>query len=1407
MQPAVPEISTCPTCGGLLEKTPDGGLGCMICLLRAGIGSEEEAHDSTHEAFQGDSHFGVYEIDRHEDGSLYELGRGAMGVTYRATDTALQRKVALKIIKTDVAKRSVEARERFMREARAAAALRHENITTIHQFGIREETGQYFYAMELLEGQTLEERVRRAGPLDAPTTIHIAQQITAALAAAEERGLVHRDLKPANLMLVSTGRKKANRKNEKPMVKIIDFGLAKALYNEADPQSLTHDRFVGTPAFASPEQFEHSALDVRSDIYSLGETLWFALTGKTPFKGHSVEEIHRAQRSDALPIEQLRAARVPSRLKSLLESMLALEPASRPGTNELAARLQRCSPEARSARRARVVLAAAVILVLSAFALSVFYPLRTQNAPLKPIPDKSIAVLPFENMSSDPDNAYFADGIQGEILTRLASVADLKVISRTSTLQYQSKPGRLAEIAKQLGVANILEGSVQKVADQVRVNVQLINAQTDSHLWADTYDRKLTDIFGVESEIAKGIAAALQAKLSGREEQVLAAKPTKNLEAYDAYLRGLSFEARASSFELMLEAARFYNQAVQLDPNFALAWARLSRMDALIYFTGLEPTPAARGEAAKSALENAQRLAPDSPDTLLASGYYQFWVLRDYASAKTTFEHVSKMLPSSSEVPMALGLIARREGNWDKSITYFEQALALDPRNQVLLMRAVWPYTELRQFPAALKLYDRVLDLTPSDPDAMAGKASIYQGAGNLQEAAKFLSGINETSSLGASYIKTIQLRLERNYNEAVRLLQARLVRFHYDSPYAKAAEQVQLALMQRVAGDTTGAKVSAEEARNTLEQLSRGQPEAAFIVVSLSQAYAAMGKKDLALSEAQRAIMLGPRAKDPVSGPSWEESLALIQTMFGENSSAISTLTRLLRTPGDSEFYSTPITPALLRLDPIWDPLRGDPAFQQLCEDKLDKSVAVLAFDNLSDDKGNEYFSDGISEELLTVLQKIPGLRVAARTSAFSFKGKKATAQEIGLKLGVDHLVEGSVRKAGDTVRIAARLTNATSGDEIWSENYTRNLKDVFAVQTELAQTIVEQLKGQLTGAANPEAKAAIQAQVQAAEKGGTKNAEAHESYLRGRFFLNRHSEKETDQARVAFERAVELDPKFALAWAGLAQTHVWICNYVAEGQKGFNEHLAAARNAVERALALEPDLPDALLARTILETNFDYNWKGAAETLHKALALAPRDPALLMWAGNLAIARSEATQALDLLRRAVALDPVNAQARVFLAHVLSALGRQEEARTEFARAIELNPSAPNSQGGLGLTYLLEGKFEEAVTAAQKDAADWARLVIVSCARWGQKRVAESDAALAELIATAGETGANQIAAVYGYRNDKDHAFQWLERARRQRDAGLQFLRADTLLSNLHDDPRWDAFLRKIGLADDQLK
>jgi TolB-like protein/Tfp pilus assembly protein PilF len=575
---------------------------------------------------------------------------------------------------------------------------------------------------------------------------------------------------------------------------------------------------------------------------------------------------------------------------------------------------------------------------LVAAGLLVFQLVRPKAPESLPAFARSIAVLPFENLSEEKANAYFAEGIQEEILTRLAKIADLKVISRTSTQQYQSKPGNLSEIAKQLGVAHILEGSVQKAADQVRVNVQLINAQTDSHLWADTYDRKLTDVFGVESEIAKSIAESLQAKLTGREEQALAVKPTTNPAAYDAYLRGLAAEGQSlHSVYAFEKAVGFYEQAVQLDPAFALAWSRLSRSDSDLYASPNDPT-SARRDAAKRALAMAQKLQPNSPETLLALADYQVLVLRDYELAKTTYQLVGKMLPGSSEVPVALARIARRQGRWDEAVAYYEQALELDPRNTDLLVGAASNYADLRKFEAALKLCDRALDILPNDPDVMAFKAAVYQGEGNLEAAAKLLREVNaETPSLVVFATKIIQLRLERNLSEAVRLLQARVAQYQFGSELEKGAFTKDLAFTQLLAGDSAGAKITVEQARNTLEPICKIQPENDFAATCLSQAYAVLGDKNSALSEAERAIALKPNAQYAANSPDLDENLALTRTIVGENSGAISILTRLLEVPywNPSSIYGTSITPALLRLDPTWDPLRTDPAFRKLYEGK----------------------------------------------------------------------------------------------------------------------------------------------------------------------------------------------------------------------------------------------------------------------------------------------------------------------------------------------------------------------------------------------------------------------------------------------------------------------------------------
>ena len=908
---------------------------CVSCLLGEGLEDGDEVSRAVFESVIAEVdvpdkqwRLGDYEI-------LDEIGRGGMGVIYLARQRHPQRIVAVKRV-LDYHADSHETLRRFRREADAAASLDHPNILPIYEVS-ESEDGLPFFSMKFATGGSLQ-KVGPALRAEPRRCVQLMAKVARAVEYAHGHGILHRDLKPGNILLDDRG---------EPLVS--DFGLAKWLSANKDlTKSLTT---FGTPGYTAPEQAEGKAADLTAaaDVYSLGAIFFDLLTGRPPFLGSNALSVIRQAAETPAPKLRALAHSHDRDLETICARCLERDPKARyQSAGDLATDLERwldgrpivarpVLAPARiwrwSRRNPQLIATAAACLLFGAATMWFF---RGELAKLLPVerPEKSIAVLPFENLSRDPDNAYFADGIQEEILTRLASIADLKVISRTSTLRYQSKPRNLSEIGKQLGVANILEGSVQKAADQVRVNVQLVNAQTDSHLWAETYDRKLTDVFGVESEIAKGIAESLQAKLTGREAQALGAKPTNNPEAYDAYLRGRAFEARGPyATPLVEKAIGFYERAVQLDPNFALAWAWLSRADASLYLTGAKTT--AQRDAVKKALENAQKLQPNSPETQLALGYYQYQVLDDYGLAKTTFRLVGKMLPGSSEVPYALGLVARSEGHWDESVAYFEQGLALDPRNTELLKQAAFAYARLRQFPAALKLNGRALDIIPYDPAVMAYKARIYQAQGNLQEAAKLLSEINaQTPAPDAFFAKLTQLRLERNHGEAVRLLQTRLAQFHFDSEEDKGPTQVMLALTQYLGGDSAGAKVTAEQARNTLESLRKSKPNKFAKLLSLS--YAVLGNKDAALNEVERAIMLLPSAKDRRAAPNHEEELALIQTMFGENNRAISTLSRLLQTPYGSGIYGpTPITPALLRLDPLWDPLRADPAFQKLCEEK----------------------------------------------------------------------------------------------------------------------------------------------------------------------------------------------------------------------------------------------------------------------------------------------------------------------------------------------------------------------------------------------------------------------------------------------------------------------------------------
>jgi TolB-like protein/Tfp pilus assembly protein PilF len=585
----------------------------------------------------------------------------------------------------------------------------------------------------------------------------------------------------------------------------------------------------------------------------------------------------------------------------------------------------------RTGRKLDFLIIAILLLVIAVFAYQRFWSGQKTGTTA---PDKSIAVLPFENRSEDKANAYFADGIQDEILTRLSKIADLKVISRTSTQHYKSAPENLREIARQLGVAHIVEGSVQKSGDAVRVNVQLIKAANDSHLWADTFDRKLTDIFSVESEVAKAIAEQLRAKLSGLEEQVIAARPTDNIEAYDAYLRGLAYTLKTATTPAnSLPAQKYLKEAVRLDPRFALGWALLSYVDAVGYRTvTLQPTTALREEA-RQAAETALTLQPNLGEALIAKGYYHYSCLKDYETAVRYFEQARKVMPNSSRIPESLAYVSRRQGKWDQAEAYFKEAERLDPRNVTVLASRAATYVVLRRFDEALRLLDQVLDITPDDMDTLTTKAGIAQAAGDLPRAAALLAPLRPAADHpGALKTQIYQAILERRSAQIIPRLKEIVAKPDPALVFRNAEYRYWLGWAQEVAGDPAAAQDSWKQARSQLEPLLKEQPENNIVIYSLALTDMGLGDKAAAFGLLERAIALTPIEKDALAGPQPIDILARVAARVGEPDRAIAALQKLLSIPYNGTMASgVPLTPALLRLDPMFDPLRNDPRFQKL--------------------------------------------------------------------------------------------------------------------------------------------------------------------------------------------------------------------------------------------------------------------------------------------------------------------------------------------------------------------------------------------------------------------------------------------------------------------------------------------
>ena len=605
-------------------------------------------------------------------------------------------------------------------------------------------------------------------------------------------------------------------------------------------------------------------------------------------------------------------------------------------------RTEEISPHGKPPRRSRrkfrafVAVAAAAAIGLLLLQFSRWNPAKpagkTQAAATSG--KRAVAVLPFENLSEDKANAYFADGMQDEIITRLAKIGDLKVISRTSTLPYRAKPEKIAEIARQLGVGHVVEGSVQRIADRVRVNVQLIDAATDDHLWAELYDRNVADVFEVQSEVATKIANSLQAKLSGREQKALAERPTENMAAYDAYLRGIDLFSRAGqSPDDQRRAGEAFTEAVRLDPKFSAAWALLSGVCSALYIQNIDKS-AARQELARSAAETAARLAPDSPEAMVANAYYRYQVLRDYAGARELFEKIRREVPSSSEAVEALARIARRQNRWNESIRLYEEAAKLNPRDAHLFMDRAWTFSMVRDNAATLEMIERALAIVPDDVDVLMNKVWFYQWRGDLRAARATLEKVPRSAKTAEIWVN--QLLFERRYAEAARVLEEKLSGAESGLPIDRSIARQSLGWIRSLAGDVEGAKKEYLQAKPELEQFVREQPGNIFVCGALAITHAALGDKEAALREAERGVAVLPASEDAVYGPLAEELLAAVETFVGEHDRAIERIERLLRTP----YGAFPLTVAKLRLDPNWGPLREHPRFKAIVERPEPKTI-----------------------------------------------------------------------------------------------------------------------------------------------------------------------------------------------------------------------------------------------------------------------------------------------------------------------------------------------------------------------------------------------------------------------------------------------------------------------------------
>ena len=1002
--------------------------------------------------------------------------------------SGLGRKVALKLLPERLIADETQL-SRFEHEARSASALNHPNILTVHEIGA--EGKRHFIATEFIEGITLR-ALLASGRMNLHDALDIAVQVASALAAAHETGVVHRDIKPENIMLRPDG-----------YAKVLDFGIAKLI--EPQPGSDSHQvgtttlqtqpgLMLSTGRYMSPEQTRAQSVDARSDIWSLGVVLYEMVGGIPPFAGETPSDcIASILTTEPPPLSGL-LSDVPVKLQSIVQRALRKNSDDRyqtikemlvdlrnlKGDVEAEGSLRPLFNKIKRHKRAVALTLVAAMLVAAAFAYHFYF-----ATPAPAANNKSIALLPFADLSQGRDQEYFCDGIQEEILTRLAKIGTLKVISRTSTQRYKTTLPNLSEIAKRLGVVYLLEGSVQKAGNQVRVNAQLIRAQDASHLWAETYDRNLNDIFAVESQIATKIADTLKATLTGSEQQALATRPTENPEAHQLYLYGRYFWNKRTGPDLQ-KAIGYFKRAIEKDPTYALAHAGLA--DAYVLLPGFggaspqESLPLAKA-AAQKALELDDTLAEAHSSLGLVLICYDF----DLAGSMKEFERAIQLNPNYATAHQWFGnQTLLLSGDFDRAIAEGKRAVELDPLSLIINTDLGIDYFVARRYEEAIEQFHKTIEIDPR----------FYYAHWTLGEA----------------------LEMKGQLPDALK-------------GYKKAAE---------------------------LDD----DPAMLGFVAEIS---AKMGRRDEALKILAQLHQLA--AQRYVS----DYTFALVHLALGENDKAIGWLERAYEHRAGPDIM-------FIKLDPMLNPLRGHPQFERLVAKVFgstknkspaqpieSKSIAVLPFENLSSEPNTAYFADGIQEEILTRLAKIADLKVISRTSTRHYKSAPDNLPEIAKRLGVAHIVEGTIQKSTDQVRVNVQLINAQNDSHLWANKYDRKLTDIFAVESEIAEKIADSLQAKLTGAE----------QHAIAAPGRRRKAQQLTSFIsRGGFSGTSTPGDDLKKALDYFNQAVAANPKYTLPYAGISDVYQLLPNYSAVAPK---DCLPKGEVAAKKALELDNTLAEA--------------------------------------------------------------------------------------------------------------------------------------------------------------------------------------------------------------------------------------